>query len=445
MKKPILRMALLLMIPTAWLIGAENPPEGGLAASLGVHFIEGSNSTVMLERDGKQYIVDLAAKTVRENDSQTASTQTAPSGPQPDGAAIFQQRCAMCHGPDAKGRPNVGTPNFTDPAILGALSNSQIVEIITNGRPGTKATPMPAWKGKLTPEQITAVAAYLRSISTGRPGTQLAAPSAAQPDIYQAGDDVLMNLPTGRRLAEHGLYVNFSHRFAYDPPFEGVARGGDLFGLDGFSLSSFGFAYGVTKNLSFSVFRSPTFIARPIQVMAAYNLLDEHDHQPLNVAVRVSVEGRNNFSRQFTENIEGIFSRSLTKHAQLYVVPTVSFNDRQLVMPLGIRTADIPLVPGINTFSLGFGGVFDIRPTVALVAEVIPTLANGEQLGIHRPSYGFGIQKKIFRHAFTLGFTNSPGRTVSQRAGTLASFFGRPSADTPSGLIIGFDLTRQLH
>jgi hypothetical protein len=89
-------------------------------------------------------------------------------------------------------------------------------------------------------------------------------------------------------------------------------------------------------------------------------------------------------------------------------------------------------------------GAFDIRHTVALVAEVIPTVVNGEPLGIHRPAYSFGVQKKIWRHAFTLGFTNSPATTVSQRAATRAAFLNDPEADKPSGLFIGFDLTRQL-
>jgi hypothetical protein len=104
-----------------------------------------------------------------------------------------------------------------------------------------------------------------------------------------------------------------------------------------------------------------------------------------------------------------------------------------------------PDFPGFNTFALGIGGALDVRPTVALVAEVIPTLVNGRDLGIHRPAYAFGIQKKIWRHAFTFGFTNSPGTTVSQRAGTVASYLNSPSADTPSGLFIGFDLTRQIY
>lgn len=82
---------------------------------------------------------------------------------------------------------------------------------------------------------------------------------------------------------------------------------------------------------------------------------------------------------------------------------------------------------------------------MALVTEVIPTLLNADELGIHRPAYSFGIQKKIFRHAFTLGLTTSPGVTVSQRAGTRAEFLGQPPADTPGGLFFGFDLTRQIH
>jgi hypothetical protein len=82
---------------------------------------------------------------------------------------------------------------------------------------------------------------------------------------------------------------------------------------------------------------------------------------------------------------------------------------------------------------------------VALVAEVIPTLVNGRDLGIHRPAYSFGIQKKIWRHAFTFGFSNGPGTTVSQRAGTRATFIGDPSADKPGGLFVGFDLTRQIY
>lgn len=253
-----------------------------------------------------------------------------------------------------------------------------------------------------------------------------------------------MTLPTGRPVERQGLYVNFTHRFTFDPTFSGPARGASLFGLDGVAISSFGFRYGVTSKLSVSAYRSPSLIARPIQLMAAYNLLSESGGSPLNAAVRFSVEGEDNFSRNFTENFEIVLSRSLTGRAQVYFVPTLSVNNRRLLLPASFRSSAIPDLPGFNTFSTGIGGSVDVRPTVALLAEVIPTLFNGRPLGIHRPAYAFGIQKKIWRHAFTLGFSNSPGTTVSQRAGTRASYLGDPGADKPGGMFVAFDLMRQL-
>jgi len=68
----------------------------------------------------------------------------------------------------------------------------------------------------------------------------------------------------------------------------GTARGGALIGLDGFAIPSFGFRYGFTDELSGSVFRAPSIIARPIQFMLAYNFADEHDGYPLNAVVGIA-------------------------------------------------------------------------------------------------------------------------------------------------------------
>src|ERR1700685_3587691 len=100
--------------------------------------------------------------------------------------------------------------------------------------------------------------------------------------------------------------------------------------------------------------------------------------------------------------------------------------------------------PGVNSCSLGTGLAIDVRPTVALLAEVIPTLLNARELDIQRPVFSFGIQKKIWRHSFTLGLTTRPGTTASQRAATRAQFLNDPGADTMDGLVLGFDLTRQI-
>ena len=437
--------------------GLHCPQPTPLATYLGVEFVKDSTTTVVLERDEKRYLVDLAARTVREAEPLTvAHAGSAPSAPvteaarkdPPDGASIFKSNCTMCHGPDGKGIAALKTPDFTDPKVQASLSDQQMIDIITNGKKGTA---MPSWRDKLSEPDIRAVQAYVRSLASAKPPQAAAlvpAHESAQSRIYQPGDDRLFNLPTGRPLDRHGVYVNFTHRFAYDPAFSGTARGGALLGLDGISISSFGLAYGVTDKLSVSIYRSPTLIGRPIEMMAAYNFLDEHDGQPLNASVRVSLDGLNDFDRMFSENIEGVFSRSINIHpvkAQIYFVPTMSFNDRRLFSPSSYETSSFPSLPGYNTISIGIGGAIDIRPTAALIAEVIPTVYNGRPLGIHRPAYSFGIQKKIWRHAFTFGFSNSPGTTVSQRSGTDASYLGEPSADTPSGLFIGFDLTRQVH
>ncbi len=422
---------LLAALSAAALLIAGPDDSTDAAKALGISFSGNSGSTVILERDGKRYQVDVAAKTVRE-------IGTVPEAPV---AALFQRDCAVCHGADGKGTRSENTPDFTSESVQRSLSVKDITDAIRNGKDNGR---MPAWSGQLTDAEIDGLASYIRTVSSagGASGTQEAKRTAGS--VYEPGDDVLFSLPTGRAVDKHGVYVNFTHRFPYDAAFTGQGRGGELFGLDNFALPSLGLRYGVTDRLSVSILRSPSLIGRPIQLMAAYNILDEHHEDPLNLAVRVSIEGQNNFRKNYTQNIEGIFSRSITSRAQFYVVPTLSFDARPLVQASGFLSADIPDLPGVDTFSVGVGAAYDIRPTVALIAEVIPTLWNAGELSIHRPAYSFGIQKKIFRHAFTLGLTSSPGVTVSQRAGTRAEFLGEPSADTPGGMFFGFDLTRQI-
>jgi len=401
----------------------------------------------MLERGGRRYLVDLASQRISEVALPAAAHSASLQGEKaslaqpPDATKIFKAKCATCHGAGGEGIASIGTPDFTDPKVLANVSDAEILSTIENGKPGTM---MPAWKGKLSEEDMHAVAHYVRSLGAPGPNSGASAAQNPRPKVYQPGDDVLMTLPTGRRLDRHGLYLNFAHRFPYDPAFYGPARGGAMLGLDGFAIPSFGLRYGVTDKLAVSIYRSPSIIARPIQIGVGYNLLDEHNGEPFNLVARFSVEGENNLLKTYTESFEAIISRSFSSRAQLYLVPAVSLNDRRLQTVNGYEASDIVNFPGYNTFSLGVGGALDVRPTVALVAEVIPTLVNGRPLGIHRPTFAFGVQKKIWRHSFTFGFTNSPGTTVSQRAGSNATFTGDPRADTPGRMFIGFDISRQL-
>jgi hypothetical protein len=337
------------------------------------------------------------------------------------------------------------TPDFTNPATQAALSEAAVIKTIRDGKPGTA---MPPWGGKLSDGEIHDVANFVKSLGQSQKNTEQGTPGPEPKKTvkaYEPADDYLFSLPTGRRLDRHGLYLNFTHRFAYTPAFSGTGSGDTLLGLDDFAIASFGLRFGVTDKLSVSAYRSPSLIERPIELGVAYHFLDEHAGNPLNASVRVSLDGQNDFTRNFTPNLEVILSRTVSRRAQLYLVPTLSLQDRELITKPGSLASAPPGLPGFNTFSLGAGGVLDIRPSVALVAEVMPTLVNGPELGIHRPAYAFGIQKRVLRHAFTLGFSNSPGTVVAQRAGTRATFLGEPSADTPGGLFIGFDLMRQIY
>jgi mono/diheme cytochrome c family protein len=80
--------------------------------------------------------------------------------------------CTGCHGADAKGTP-LG-PNLTDTHWLwGDGSYASIAKIITTGVPQPKQyrSPMPPLGGaQLTPDQISALAAYIWALSHRSPG-----------------------------------------------------------------------------------------------------------------------------------------------------------------------------------------------------------------------------------------------------------------------------------
>ena len=80
------------------------------------------------------------------------------------GAKIFAENCVACHGDNAKGNPEVGSPNLTDKIWLYGSDEATIIETVTNGRAGV----MPAWEGRLDPVTIKAMAVYVHSLGGGK-------------------------------------------------------------------------------------------------------------------------------------------------------------------------------------------------------------------------------------------------------------------------------------
>jgi len=260
-----------------------------LAQDLKISFPGNAGSVLFLEHDGRRYKIDVAAKTISEVSTAEpgepqpdgwAATQSAQAAAasQPGGEALFRANCARCHGPGAKGDPAVGAPDLTN---IG-MDQAQVSQTIREGRDGK----MPSFARRLSDSQIADISQWVAGFGAAGPSA-----ANANPRVYKPGDDVLFNLPTGRPLDRGAVDVNFTHRFAYDAAFYGKGRGGELFGLDNFSLSSFGVQHGITDRLSVGVFRSPSFIGRPIQFMVGYNLLNEQSAAPFTLTARVSVEG----------------------------------------------------------------------------------------------------------------------------------------------------------
>ncbi len=86
------------------------------------------------------------------------------------GEELYMSTCASCHGPDARGLPNLGKNLRTSEFVKG-LSDEELLDFIKKGRPAsdpanTTGVDMPPKGGNpaLTDEDIMHIIAYIRSI-----------------------------------------------------------------------------------------------------------------------------------------------------------------------------------------------------------------------------------------------------------------------------------------
>ena len=89
------------------------------------------------------------------------------------GAQLFEQNCAVCHGPAGKGTRAVGAPNLSDAIWLYGGTRQDVIAQVTNPRMGT----MPAWGRRLDAVTIKMLAAYVHSLGGGEDFVE-AAPAA---------------------------------------------------------------------------------------------------------------------------------------------------------------------------------------------------------------------------------------------------------------------------
>jgi cytochrome c6 len=74
-----------------------------------------------------------------------------------DGAEVFKAKCASCHGPDGKGETTMGK-KLGVKNLVG--TKADVVQVVNEGKPPK----MMAYKGKLTDDQIKAVAGFVKTL-----------------------------------------------------------------------------------------------------------------------------------------------------------------------------------------------------------------------------------------------------------------------------------------
>jgi plastocyanin len=277
---------------------------------------------------------------------------------------------------------------------------------------------------------------------------------------YEPYDYHIVNIPTPKRVPRHSLNLYFTHRF--EEPIKPLDESANnLFGLDSTAVPAFGFTYGITDKLYASIYRSPlcqTGLCRTIEMGFGYHWLDQAGRSPVALSTYASVEGDDNFRHQFTYNIQAMIGRSITRYVNVFFSPAAHinangsgrFNPRPGFLPPEILK-DFRL--GKHSGSFGFGINARIRPTTSLLFEYTPR--GGFKLGRTRvvtdedtgqlirlendseAEIGFGIEKRIGRHVFSLTFSNTQTTTTSR-------YNSSNQVLPPSKFAIGFNIFRRL-
>jgi cytochrome c6 len=88
---------------------------------------------------------------------------SSPVRAQNDGPSLFKAKCAACHGADGSGNTTVGKSlkirDFHSADVQGQ-TDAQLTDMITTGKGA-----MPAYKGKLTDDQIKQLVGYIRELA----------------------------------------------------------------------------------------------------------------------------------------------------------------------------------------------------------------------------------------------------------------------------------------
>ena len=383
--------------------------------------------------------------------------------------------------PDKEGRFQ-----FTCSIFCGDGHSDMVGELVVTGTPAEAGSRMKVTFDPSTPGVVTVesggerlridtstktVARISEPAKNEKPGAAAASTVATKDressKAYEPYDYHVVNMPTPKAVRRHSLNMHFTHRFQeiitaeekedFDDHIARISK--DLLGLDSSSVSSFGVTYGFTDRFYANVYRSPLCqpgLCKTVEIGLGYHFLDEAGRSPIALSTYVSVEGDYNFTERYVYNFQAMIGRSVTKYVNVFFSPAAHVNangnDRFKEFLSSVPAAS-SLRLGQHTGSFAFGLNARVRPTTSLVFEYTPRV--GFKLGQLTPQFdpvagritgfknnseaaiGFGIEKRIGRHVFSLTFSNTQTTTTSR-------YNSSNQALGPDKFSIGFNLFRRL-
>ena len=114
------------------------------------------------------------ADSTRVADSTAAAIPTL-TYEQYQGKHLYKKYCLVCHGVEGKGdwfnafNLDPKPRDFSDAAYMKALDNDRLIQTIRDGGRGMNKSPlMPSWGGRLTKNEMTYLAAYVRTFAPAK-------------------------------------------------------------------------------------------------------------------------------------------------------------------------------------------------------------------------------------------------------------------------------------
>lgn len=252
-------------------------------------------------------------------------------------------------------------------------------------------------------------------------------------------DFTIVNLPTTYVLPRHKGHFRITHRFAGNLRAGTFGeKAGNLFGIDQGAIIGFEYRFAPIRRVAVTFHRSS--FDKTIQFYGKYDPIRQKGAMPVAISALVSIEGTNNFKDKYAPALGLVISRKIAGRIAAYATPIWVGNSNASLTEIGHNhgqeTSEVPDADEHqareNTFYLGLGTRIRAFGTTYLVGEITPRLSG---YAPDMQEYGFGLEKRVGGHTFSLTFTNAFGTTLAQLT----------RGGTANALYLGFNLGRKFY